>query len=398
MATCDNMRKHIVFVRRGIGFPNAMASAERIRQMGGALAAVGASVTLLTVGTSETPLRIVNAQARGRIDGIDFEYTAGTTVRAESFLVRRLIDIRAHVVAMWRVLRLDARRGQPAIFLGFDLSGPTLLNYLMTFAARLKGFPVYVEINERPWSLAEEKSWFSRLSPLFGTDGAVVISDFLTKWAREATADRARPYKILQIPILVSDGEYADIVLGPPRLRVVFSGSIAYASTMNFIIEAMETVWKDFPDCKLAFTGYRSDHPDWKALTDRIADRGRQEKVTLLGYLPRRELLQLYGESRALLIPLFNDVQSAARFPTKLGEYLCSSRPIVITDASETKRYFVDGETAYISEGDTPESFGAAICRALNDEHSTDVGSRARKVAEKNFYANLYGHSLYDFF
>ncbi|UDQ88169.1 glycosyltransferase [Xanthobacter autotrophicus] len=392
------MRKHIVFIRRGIGFPNAMASAERIRQMGGALAEAGAAVTLLTVGTSETPPRVVNTQARGRVDGIDFEYTSGTTVRAESFLVRRLIDIRAHVVAMWRILRLEARHERPAIFLGFDLSGPTLLNYLTTFVARLKGIPVYVEINERPWSMAEKKSWFSRLSPLFGTDGAVVISDFLSKWARETTADRARPYKILQIPILVSDREYADIVLGPPALRVIFSGAIAYASTMDFIIEAMETVWEDFPDCKLAFTGYRGDHPDWKALSDRIVDRGRQDKITLLGYLPRKELLQLYGESWALLIPLFNDVQSTARFPTKLGEYLCSSRPIVITDASETRRYFVDGETAYISQGDTPESFGAAICRALNDEHATDVGSRARAVAEKNFYANLYGRFLYDFF
>ncbi len=390
-------RKHIVFVRRGVGFPNAMATADRIRRIGGALAAENARVTLLTVGSSEPPHRVVNTEARGNFEGIDYEYTSGTTIRADSFIRRRLIDIRAHMVAVWRILTLDKRHEHPSIFLGYDMDGPRLLNYLAWGAAELRGIPVYIEVNERAWSMMDDKRWYSFVSPLFGTDGAVVISELLAKWAREATEGRPS-YKVLQIPILASGAEFQDLSLGPPKPYVVFSGSIAYASTMRFIVEAMEKVWQALPDHKLVLTGYKETDADWRALVDWIAGRGRLEQVNLLSYLPRNDLLKLYGEAKALLIPLFSDVQSAARFPTKIGEYLYSSRPVVITSASEVDRYFRDGESAYIAEGDTVDAYGDALIRALTDERASVVGRNGRRVAEKNFEVSLYRRELINFF
>ncbi|WP_237155469.1 glycosyltransferase [Oryzibacter oryziterrae] len=398
MSAAENKRKHVVLVRRGVGFPNGMATADRIRRIGAALASVGARVTLLTVGTTEAPNRVVNKDVRGHFEGVDYEYTSGRTVRPTSAIVRRFVDAWSHCLTAWRILTLNKATEYPAVFLGYDLSGPTALNYLATAAAWLRGIPVYIEVNERPWALMENKKWFSRLSPLTGTDGAVVISDLLAKWAREDTAHRREGYKILQIPILASGEEFKDITPEPPKNYVVFSGAIAYASTMRFIIEAMEKVWPTHPDCKLMLTGYREGHPEWKALVDWIAAKGLQQNVTLLGYLDRKDLLQLYCEAKALLIPLFEDVQSAARFPTKIGEYLFSSRPIVTTNVADVTRYFRDGETAYIAESVTLDAYGAAIRRALSDEASADVGENGRRVAKDNFDVSLYGKALNDFF
>ena len=232
-------RKHVVFVRRGVAFPNGMATTDRIRRIGAALTAMGVRVTLLTVGTPEIPNRVVNANVRGHLDGIDYEYTSGRTVRANSFLLRRLVDIWSHGVAVWRILTLDKSSEQPAVFIGYDLMGPKLLNYLSIAAAKLKGIPVYIEVNERPWSMMERKNWFSGLSPLLGTDGAVVISNLLADWARRDTANRRHSYKILQVPILASGKEFKDLTPGPTKNHVVFSGAIAYASTRRFIVEAM---------------------------------------------------------------------------------------------------------------------------------------------------------------
>ena len=59
--------------------------------------------------------------------------------------------------------------------------------------------------------------------------------------------------------------------------------------------------------------------------------------------------------AHGLLIPLFDDVRSTARFPTKIGEYLASGRPIVTTAVGEMPRYFEDGVTAFISAPDDPQ-------------------------------------------
>lgn len=398
MSATENKRKHVVLVRRGVGFPNGMATADRIRRIGGALAAAGASVTLLTVGTTEQPGRVVNTSVRGHFEGIDYEYTSGRTARAGSFWARRLIDLWGHGVAAWRILTLDKSSAQPSLFIGYDLSGPRLLYYLVTATAKLRGIPVYIEVNERPWSMMEEKTWFSSLSPLLGTDGAIVISDLLADWARKETAHRRRGYKILQIPILASGEEFKDITPGSVKNYVVFSGAIAYASTMRFIIEAMEKVWVVSPDCKLTLTGYRESHPEWKGLVEWTAARGVLQNVTLLGYLDRKDLLQLYSEAKALLIPLFDDVQSTARFPTKIGEYLYSSRPIVITPVADVGRYFKDGETAYVSGGLSAEAYGATVLRAVSDEGASTVGQNGKRIAAENFDPALYRKLLVEFF
>jgi len=48
----------------------------------------------------------------------------------------------------------------------------------------------------------------------------------------------------------------------------------------------------------------------------------------MAGFVPRPELLRLYRQSSLLLAPLFDDVRSEARFPTKIAEYLGSGRPV----------------------------------------------------------------------
>ena len=131
---------------------------------------------------------------------------------------------------------------------------------------------------------------------------------------------------------------------------------------------------------------------------DWIASKGLLRNITLLGYLDRKDLLLLYCEAKALLIPLFDDVESAARFPTKIGEYLYSSRPIVITSAADVGRYFTDGKTAYIAVGLSANDYGAAILRAISDERASEVGQNGKRLADENFDAYLYSKVLSDFF
>jgi glycosyltransferase involved in cell wall biosynthesis len=153
---------------------------------------------------------------------------------------------------------------------------------------------------------------------------------------------------------------------------------------MSFILRTMSVVWEQHPDCRLVVTGMRP-----AAVNDLLEREGLSEASHLIdavGYVDRAYLLRLYGDASALLIPLFDDLRSRARFPTKIGEYLAASRPVVTTAVGEVERFFRDGETAFIAPPGDPGAYAAAVIAALDDPAAAAaVGRAGRRLAEKHF-------------
>jgi glycosyltransferase involved in cell wall biosynthesis len=161
----------------------------------------------------------------------------------------------------------------------------------------------------------------------------------------------------------------------------------------------MDIVWQQVPDCVLFLTGWHPENKSAGWIYAELARRSISHRVKLLGYLPRAELLRQYQCSWALLIPLFQDLRSQARFPTKIGEYLVSGRPIITTQVGEISEYFQDGINAYVCEPDNPAIFGFEIIKALKDpEEAKNVGQQGVITAQKCFDYRLFSKDIYDFF
>jgi glycosyltransferase involved in cell wall biosynthesis len=127
------------------------------------------------------------------------------------------------------------------------------------------------------------------------------------------------------------------------------------------------------------------------------SDRLRTDaRVTLAGYLSRIELLGLYTQAHALLIPLFDDDRSRARFPTKIGEYAAAARPVVTTAVGEADRYFVDEVNASVCPPGDASLYGDRIIALLNDpERAALIGRRGRELAEARFHYSAYSDFLF---
>ena len=202
-------------------------------------------------------------------------------------------------------------------------------------------------------------------------------------------------FRIVDVPILVDVNEQTpgDYPTGEPL--VVFAGSPVYRSTMRFIFSAMQEVWRSHPQCRVAVTGAVPGDPAAEWLRAEVRRAGLGTLVDLVGYLSRPELLDLYARSHALLIPLFDDQQSRARFPTKIGEYLAAARPVVTNSVGEIPRYFTDGVDAIVCPPNDPVAFGRAIADLLSDPAlAALIGRRGRRVAETRFHYALYGETL----
>lgn len=385
----------VVILGDWLPFPHGMATTGRVLLIARALHEAGVAVRVLCLQAVERPPRIENAVARGEHMGIPFEYACGTTVRHESFLARRLIATCGWVRGALRLAQLRRQGLLDLVLLWFWTPRPALHLLFFVMLLRLLQVPVVREVNESPWSQREDAGVLERLlSPLAGTVGAVTISGALHEWV--AAEYRGRPgRRVVDVPILVDVHEQTPVDYPTGDPLVVFAGSPVYRNTIRFIFDAMRQVWRSHPECRLVVTGAAPNDPraDWLREEMRRADYG--DRVDVVGYLSRDELMDLYGRAHALLIPLFDDQQSRARFPTKIGEYLAAARPVVTNSVGEIPLYLTDGVDGIVCPPDDPVVYGRAIAGLLSDPaHAAGIGRRGRRLAETTFHYAAHGETL----
>ena len=265
----------------------------------------------------------------------------------------------------------------------------TFLGGVYRGLSKILRVPLLIELNERPWSLKEKPSFLEkRVSPLSGAKGVVVISSFLKDWVRAEVQQTSKWVAVQYIPILVDTREAIDLHTPVSRLEpvLIFAGAPQYSESIRFLFEVMKSVIRKYPLCLLKITGVKHTDPAGIWLRSNETFQEMQQNIQLVGYIPRSELLTLYCQSNALLIPLFNDMRSQARFPTKLGEYLFSGRLVVTNNVGELRNYLVNDHSAFLCECGDPVDYATAICRALEDPaRAEEIGLRGRAVAQQHF-------------
>lgn len=386
---------HIVIVGAWMRFPLGMASTSRVRLLARTLTEAGAHVRVVCLQASERPPHVENTAVRGKWQGVPFEYMTWTTVRHESFGMRRLIAAWGWMHGACRLMQLRRQGALDAVYLWSWAPRPRLHRYMLLALFRLLGVPVVSELNEQPWSLRDDAGVLGRfLSPLSGLAGVVSISALLTEWSqREA---RGRRIEIIEVPIVVDVDEQAPTEYPTGDPLVVFAGAPEYDDTIRFILAAMERVWQSVPECCLVLTGANPTDPAARWLIAESRRFSADPRVEVAGYLPRPELLRLYARAHALLIPLFDDVRSKARFPTKIGEYLAAARPVVTSAVGEIPRYFEDGANAVVCPPGDPAVFGDRLAGLLTDPAmASAIGRQGRALAEARFHYARHAETLY---
>jgi len=144
----------IVFICPYLGFPNGTAPTGRLTGYAKGLNELGKDVYILLPETSENADTILNYQVKGNVDGINFEYTCGTTERPKSFLRRRLITFRGIFIATVRLFQLMSKNKIEALIIYPDYLLTTLWFWS---ASRLKRIPFLLEKSEHPFFAAGEK-------------------------------------------------------------------------------------------------------------------------------------------------------------------------------------------------------------------------------------------------
>ena len=95
---------------------------------------------------------------------------------------------------------------------------------------------------------------------------------------------------------------------------------------------------------------------------------------------------QYFVNAEMLVLARPDNIQSKYGFPTKLGEYLLSGRPVVLTDVGNISDFLVDGMSAFIAEPGNITSISDKMIEVSDNPSKADsIASTGKEIALKEF-------------
>lgn len=395
----DSLIGKVVLVGDGISLPLGWASSSRLVNLAKAIECEGYEPEILLVRPTELQGQVQNPLSQGSINGIKYHYVLGTSVISNNRLIRRLQMFIAHFCLVFNLLKSLRNNGIGVVAYTRNMS--TLM--AIWLVCKISRTPLVLEMCEWPDTLKTRESivrynnmYFSRYAICLA-GGIIAISVYIENKIKVNSKKCKKEPQLLQVPILVNVQEFDGMVWEPDNTEpyVLFSGNFMHMGTIEMVIRSYAIIHKSNPQIKLRLVGSRNTGLEYEQVTSLISELGLLDSVVLHGFVARSELLNLLKKASALLIPLFNDAQSAARFPTKIAEYLMSGCPVITTSVGEVAIHLKHGVSAYLASDDSINAFATCIDNALADqEKARVVGARGKEYAISQFDYSGYGAKI----
>ena len=382
-------------------FPHGTGSTARVLAIARGLRAAGADVLVLHTGyLGDLEDATLNPRSSGVFEGVPFLYAAGTSIRPDTFLQRRMARAKGVTgVAMPFAPWADKPPDAVLLFTGHTFVLPVLAR----LASEARRAVMLFDGCEQPF-VYEQDSSARRLEERLYTpvayrlyDGIFVISEHLERYFASRVRRGART---LLVPILVDVERFAvGVPRSPDRPRyIAYTGELSASKGVHDLVSAFAALATDFPDVTLRLSGSPNPTSYRDRLLALIRQLGIGPRVEFLGTVPYQDFPRLLREAAALVVPHPRGTFSEAAFPTKLGEYLASGTPAVATRVGEIERYVHDRRDIYLTPPDDPDALAASLSHVLrHPEEAAQVGLRGRETARACFDYRVHGARLLDF-
>ena len=93
-----------------------------------------------------------------------------------------------------------------------------------------------------------------------------------------------------------------------------------------------------------------------------------------------------------------SSLQSAGGFPTKLGEYLSTGNPTIVTSVGDIPLYIEDEKHAFLVPPDDNHAFAERIKYVLNNyEYAMKVAENGKSLVYDTFNYRVQAERIHDF-
>lgn len=274
---------------------------------------------------------------------------------------------------------------------------------VLILASYLKRGPLFHERTENPNLLPNRRfpnrflrGWYLRRCRYY--TGLFVISERLKKLFSKCGVSEA---KIRVIHMTVDSNRFDRLIRNPGREKyIAYCGTVStYKDGADLLIRAFLSIADRYPRIRLKIIGPMQDECVRRTLEQILDSAGEAGKrVDFTGKVRTEEMPQLLKDAEILALARPANRQAAYGFPTKLGEYLLTGNPVVVTRVGELDAFLKDKESAVFAEPGNAEDFAEKLAWTLDHPaESAAIGENGRKTALQSFHYRTEARKMLDF-
>jgi glycosyltransferase involved in cell wall biosynthesis len=373
-------------------FPNGMAAANRTLLYSKGLVELGNDVEVLIPRATERVNKIRNFKTKGVHEGVKFRYAYESIIR-KSFAGRRVQNL----ISYFRVILFIIQFKPDVILVGANNFKYILQGKICSLLVNAK---LVRDKSEVPFYKAERLSGFQKFRiktefKLF--DGLIVISGALKDFFLK---DLSLKTKIVEVPIII-DTSNNIFNNGPSQVKpnLVYTGSLLdHKDGVIIIIRAFARILQNNPVISLVLTGDLEASTSRAEILSVIDELGLKGKVDLPGYVSKEKLNEYTTTAAALLLAKPANRQNQYNMATKIGEYLLTGRPAVISSVDPACNYLKHRINVCIAQPDHVQMADEIEYILNNTDEANAIGSAGRESVSKLFDYKIHAIRINDFF
>lgn len=383
-------------------FPIGMASTNRIISLSRGLIENNVKVKVLCIKPTEDAKDVINKSNNGEYKGILYRYVASSTIWPSGKFKQKLIQLFGLLVSSYLLVLYKIKDDLDVlIYPGYNFK----FNILYFILSRLIKVKYVYAIDEFPKTVLDRKKYSLVYRVLFNKihhrlfDGWVVITktldDFYSKYARKNAAR-------IVIPMTVEPERFSVRHTKQLYLNeyIAYCGNLGYNNKDGLcdLLTAFSIFCKKINRLSLVVIGSSDNPEDLDKLKQLAIKLNIDDKVIFTGKVERDEMPSLLTGALALTLARPNNIQARGGFPTKLGEYLATGKPVVVTAVGDIPRFLKHRVNAFIAEPDNPVDFANKLDEVFeNYKLSLEIGRKGKILANTVFNYSAQGKRLAKF-
>jgi glycosyltransferase involved in cell wall biosynthesis len=381
--------KHVGIVC-GYPFPEGMAATNRIISYSKGLIENGVDVDVLLFNP-----KVKDLHNDGIFNGINYFYPSINWSRYKIF--RFFLDkVSAQIFTCFNIYSLNKKNEYDYILISSDA-----LNILFLFVPFIKllGLKLIFITDEYPKPIRVHlKNKIPKYKEILysiilqGFSAMVYmtsnLSDFYNKICQ-------KPSFILPT---ITDISRFDNIISNRQLKnndICYMGNLELSKdNVDNIINAFSLIKNKYEYIQLQLYGEPNNED--RLFIERLIEKFQLERrVFLKGRANYSEVPFILINSHVLVSSQPDTLRADGGFPTKLGEYLASGVPVLLTEVGEISKYVKDKETVFLCEPDSPIQYATRLAYILdNYDEALKVAMNGRKFLIENFSSISVGHTF----
>lgn len=252
------------------------------------------------------------------------------------------------------------------------------------YFTKIRGVKVFQERTEHPRVNPSEIPLLQKryLKHIPNLDGMFVISNGLKRVMEDYAAKNVRV-----INMLVDSARFDGITKTTSEKYIAYCGTASNNKDgVDVLIKAFAIMAKKYSDVKLKIMGKAPTKDDESGNLKLVEELGIKGQVDFTGIIKAQDMPQMLKNATIVALARPDSLQARCGFPTKLGEYLLSENPVVVTKVGDIPLYLQDGVSALMVEPGDVEGFASKLIWALeNPKEAKEIGLNGKQVALKEF-------------